>query len=96
MPAPKDKQFKIDAVRYRLDHPDLNLKQCATNLGVGHSTLAEWVRAYKKSGENMAFPGSGNYASEEQREIARLKRELRDTKDALDVLKKAISILGEK
>ena len=36
-----------------------------------------------------------NIESEEQREIARLKRELRDAQDALDVLKKAISILGE-
>ena len=32
--------------------------------------------------------GSGNYASDEAKEIARLKRELRDTQDALDVLKK--------
>ena len=39
--------------------------------------------------------GSGCYDSEEQREIARLKRELRDSQDALDVLKKAISILGK-
>lgn len=31
--------------------------------------------------------GSGNYASEEAKEIARLKRELRDAQDALDVLK---------
>ena len=38
--------------------------------------------------------GSGNYASEEAKEIARLQRELRDTKDALEVLKKAIGILG--
>ena len=37
----------------------------------------------------------GNYASDEQKEIARLKRELRDAQDALDVLKKAISILGK-
>lgn len=29
------------------------------------------------------------------KENARLKRELRDTKDALEILKKAISILGE-
>ncbi len=36
----------------------------------------------------------GNYASDEAKEIARLKRELRDTKDALEVLKKAIGILG--
>jgi len=38
---------------------------------------------------------SGNYASDEQKEIARLKRELRDAQDALDVLKKAIGILGK-
>ena len=29
------------------------------------------------------------------KEIMRLKRELRDTQDALEVLKKAISILGD-
>ena len=30
-----------------------------------------------------------------KKEIARLKRELRDAQDALDVLKKAIGILGK-
>ncbi len=35
------------------------------------------------------------YESDEAKEIARLKRELRDTQDALDVLKKAIGILGK-
>ena len=30
-----------------------------------------------------------------QKEIARLRRELRDAQDALDVLKKAINILGK-
>ena len=39
--------------------------------------------------------GSGNYSSDEAKEIARLQRELRDTKDALEVLKKAIGILGK-
>ena len=38
--------------------------------------------------------GSSNYASDEEKENARLRRELRDTKDALDV-KKAIGILGK-
>lgn len=42
----------------------------------------------------MSYRGSSNYASDEQKEIARLKRELRDTQDALDVLKKDIGILG--
>ena len=39
--------------------------------------------------------GSGNYESDEAKEIARLKRELRDAQDALDMLKKAIGILGK-
>ncbi|MFR2768233.1 MAG: hypothetical protein ACLTAI_08080 [Thomasclavelia sp.] len=38
--------------------------------------------------------GSGNYSSDEAKEIARLKKELKDTQDALEVLKKAIGILG--
>ena len=33
--------------------------------------------------------------SDEEKENIRLRRELRDTKDALEVLKKAISILGK-
>ena len=33
--------------------------------------------------------GSGNYSSDEAKEIARLKKELKDTQDALEVLKKA-------
>ena len=32
--------------------------------------------------------GTGNYSSDEAKEIARLQRELRDTKDALEILKK--------
>ncbi len=39
--------------------------------------------------------GSGNYESDEAKEIAHLKKELRDYKDAVEVLKKAIGILGK-
>ena len=64
------------------------------NLGVGYSTLTKWLKDFRESGD-IPVRGSGNYASDEQKEIARLKRELRDAQDALDVLKKAISILGK-
>ena len=36
-----------------------------------------------------------HYESDEAKEIARLKKELRDTQDALEILKKAIGILGK-
>ena len=88
------KQFKLDAVAYRKEHPDLNQVECAKNLGIGVTTLSRWEAQFKENDGDIPVRGSGNYASEEAKEIARLKRELRDTQDALDVLKKAISILG--
>ena len=39
---------------------------------------------------------SGNFASDKDKEIARLQRELRNANDAISILKKAIGILGEK
>lgn len=89
-----DKQFKLDSVQYSLTHPELSITACARNMNVSTSTLSKWIKDYKKDGD-LECRGSGNYSSDEAKEIARLKRELRDTKDALDVLKKAISILGE-
>lgn len=89
-----DKQFKSDAVQYYLDHKDLGLQGCATNLGISQQTLSRWKKELEDTGD-IECRGSGNYSSDEAKEIARLKRELRDTQDALDVLKKAISILGK-
>ena len=89
------KEFKVNAVNYVKEHPDLTQEQCAKNLGISITTLTRWIKQYRDSGGDMPYRGSGNYASDEQKEIARLKRELRDANDALDVLKKAIGILGQ-
>ena len=88
-----DKQFKEDAVKYYIDHKELALTGCAKNLGIGGSTLSKWLRESNEE-SGIQVRGSGNYSSDEQKEIASLKHELRNTKDALDILKKAISILG--
>lgn len=93
MPKHHDKQFKIDAVQYYEDHRELGIKGSSQNLGIGSSTLSKWIKESKEE-KGIQVHGSGNYANDEEKEIARLKRELRDTQDALDVLKKAISILG--
>ena len=89
------RQFKLDAINYRKEHPDLTQVECAKNLGIGVSTLAHWVSQFRENDSDIPVIGSGNYASEEEKEITRLKRELRDAQDALDVLKKAIGILGK-
>ena len=87
MATQHDKQFKLDAIQYYQDHKDLGVRGCAENLGIGYSTLTKWLKDFRESGDILAR-GSGNYASEEQKEIARLRRELRDAQDAPDVLKK--------
>lgn len=78
-----------------MEHSDIALRKCAENLGISESALKKWIRAAKEHEGSVPTRGSGNYASDEAKEIARLQRELRDTKDALEVLKKAIGILGK-
>ena len=90
------KQFKLDAINYRKEHPDLTQVECAKNLGIGVSTLARWEAQFRDNDGDIPVIGSGNYASEKEKEIARLKRELRDAQDALDVLKKKPSAFWEK
>lgn len=53
------------------------------------------MKQYHQNGDQIIVRGSGNYASDEAKEIARLKKELKDTQDALEVLKNAISMVDE-
>ena len=90
-----DKEFKEQVIQYVLDHPDLAYTQIAKQFGVHDTTIGGWVKSYKEHDDQVIVRGSGNYASDEAKEIAHLKKQLRDTQDALNVLKKAISILGK-
>ena len=62
------KQFKLDAINYRKEHPDLTQLQCAKNLGIGISTLARWESQYRNNDGDIPVISSGNYESEVQRE----------------------------
>lgn len=90
-----DLEFKKNAIKYLQDHPELTIRQCADNLGIGESTLARWKGQFKNNNDTVIFRGSGNYSSDLEKENARLRKELKNTQDALDILKKAISILGD-
>lgn len=89
------KEFKESAVRYYIEHQDLGINVCAQNLGISKSALSTWHKAATLNEGEVPTRGRGNYESDEAKEIARLKKQLRDTQDALDILKKAISILGK-
>ena len=49
--------------------------------------LSRWEQQFRDNDGDIPDASSDNYATPEEREIARLKRELRDTQDALEVLK---------
>ena len=90
------KDVNDSIVAYVNEHSELSRAQAAANLGIGQSTLSRWLKEARESDDGkINAPGSGNDQSDVAKENARLKRELRDTKDALEILKKAISILGE-
>ncbi|MDT8719763.1 transposase [Clostridium sp. 19966] len=89
------KEFKEDAVRYYLEHKDLGITQCAKNLGASRTALFTWIKNAEANNGEVPTRGSGNFQSDEAKENARLRKELKDTQDALEILKKAISILGK-
>ena len=66
------KQFKLDAINYRKEHPDLTQVECAKNLGIGVSTLARLEAQFRDNNGDIPVIGSGSYASDEAKEIARL------------------------
>ena len=72
---------------------DQQFKESAVRYRLDHPELT--LKTAKEHEGCVPTRGSGNYSSDEAKEIARLQRELRDTKDALEILKKAISILGK-
>ena len=57
------------------DHKDLGLIGCSSNLGISQQTLSRWKKELKDSGD-LECRGSGNYASDKDKEIARLQHEL--------------------
>lgn len=73
--------FKREAVRIALAS-GLPRKQVSADLGVGHSTLNRWVKAF---GDAVTAPGK---ESELVNEIERLRRELRIVTEEREVPKK--------
>lgn len=81
-------EFKNDAVRYWKEHPELGIAKCAKNPGISKTALSNWRKIYDANEGTVPTRGRGNFESDDAKELARLRKELRDTQDALDILKK--------
>ncbi|GAA0766224.1 hypothetical protein GCM10008908_03670 [Clostridium subterminale] len=59
---------------YYNGHRELGMNGCNKNLGISKSALSNLVNAAKEHKGEVPTRGSGNYSSDEAKEIARLKR----------------------
>lgn len=87
--------FRKDAVRYVKEHTELTHREAADKLGVPYHTLYGWVKEERRKAKPEAYDEKTGNLTDLEKENLRLQRELRDAKDALEILKKAISILGD-
>ena len=87
-----DREFKQKAVE--LSFARGNTKEIAVELDIRPELLYRWRREYQKY-HNNSFPGQGKpKMTDLEREVARLKKELRDARMERDILKKAVSIFS--
>jgi transposase len=87
-----DKVFKQEAIElFKTSGKKANTIE--KELGISHGNLYRWIREMENDPSN-AFPGNGNLKPEDK-EIARLKRELDIARQERDILKKAISIFSK-
>ena len=78
-------QFKQEAISYVHTHPKYTIATIAKQLGMGYSTLDNWLRQHRKS------IGSANAQamSTEQQRIRQLEKQVLHLTEVNDILKKA-------
>lgn len=88
-----DRNFKLKAVE--LSYQRENIKELADELGIRVALLYRW-RSEFASRQEASFPGNGKASrTEEESEIARLKKELYEMRLERDILKKAVGIFSK-
>ena len=88
------KEERLEIVK-RSFEPDIRVADVAANFGIGANTLSRWRREFRQI-NGIVPEGQGiKVMTDEEREIARLKKQLREAQLERDILKKAISIFSK-
>jgi transposase len=83
-------EYKVECAQLVLDQ-GYSVREAAEAMNVGKSTLDKWVR--KLRAERDGTLTSGKPITEEQREIADLKKQVKRLEIEKDILKKASALL---
>ena len=88
-----DKEFKTMIVQ--LVESGQKVSVIAEEYGLIESVIYRWRREYNNT-NRPAFTGNGNAAlTDQEKEIVRLKKELKEAQLERDILKKAVSIFSK-
>jgi transposase len=88
-----DKQFKKMAVELHKSGKSSN--EIGRELGIPGDMVRRWSREFESHGD-QSFAGNGKaILTPEQREIAELKKALKETQIERDILKKAVRIFSK-
>lgn len=89
------REFKVEAVRL-LEEGNKPAADLARELGIRRNQLYRWKDVVDKKG-NDAFPGHGKRSGTKSQssEVARLKRELAQSKEEVEILKKAAAFFAK-
>ena len=72
----------------------LKLGEAAKRIAIPMGTLATWVKAAKRGDNTVSAPGSRT-VSELEAEVAKLRRELAETRMERDIVKKAAAYFAQ-
>jgi transposase len=86
-----DVAFKKMAVE--LSEAKGSVKEAAEELGIDPGRISKWKHKYNSAGTSSSRAIIN--LSEEQKEIRRLQKELREAQQERDILKKAVSIFSK-
>jgi len=89
------REFKLEAVRL-LEEGKNTAAEIARELGVRRNQLYKWKDAIDLKG-NDVFPGKGKHSGVKTQveEFAQLKRELAQSKEETEILKKAVAFFAK-
>lgn len=87
------KEEKLQIVRESIED-GVDLRTLSDRYKIHVNTISRWRREFYKN-EDSAFPGNGNKAmTDEQKEMEILKKKLRESELANEILKKALGIIS--
>ena len=91
-PRTYSRELREEAVKLALS--GLRQNEVARRISIPEGTLATWVKAAKQGSTSVSVPGSGT-VQELEAEVARLRRELAETRRERDIVKKAAAYFAQ-